>query len=146
MTMVIARRGLLAAGLFGFLVWGVVAVVAVVAPGRLPTVVPPIGVRADTLGAVGYLLSSLLLPAVGAIVWRQRGARRGVRSMLGSGAVLAGGGWVYILSNGVAHPETLDLRLTHFAQHPLEREFGIACFVLFLLCIGGLLMTGMASE
>ena len=42
-------------------------------------------------------------------------------------------GWVYIAIVAMVEPDTLGLRLTHFAQWPHEDTFGEACFVISLI-------------
>lgn len=49
--------------------------------------------------------------------------------MLSVVKVYAFAGWAYIALNAVFHPQTLSLRLTHFAPWPREDTFGIACFI-----------------
>lgn len=39
-------------------------------------------------------------------------------------------GWVYIVIVALAEPNTLGMRLTHFAPFPHEDTFGEACFAI----------------
>jgi len=39
-------------------------------------------------------------------------------------------GWVYIVLVALVEPNTLSLRLTHFAMFPHEDTFGEMCFVI----------------
>lgn len=129
-------------GAVALAVWGAVAAVAVLRPDRLSTAAPLVGLRTDTVGALGYLIATLAFGGAALLTARSAGPRAGVRSALRSGLVLTGGGWLYIAGNALSHPQTLGKQLTHFAQHPLEREFGIGCFVCFLVCAASLVVTG----
>jgi len=42
-------------------------------------------------------------------------------------------GWVYIALVALIHPDTLGLKLTHFANFPHEDTFGEACFAISLV-------------
>jgi hypothetical protein len=42
-------------------------------------------------------------------------------------------GWVYIALAALIHPDTLGLKLTHFANFPHEDTFGEACFAISLV-------------
>jgi len=42
-------------------------------------------------------------------------------------------GWVYIALVALIHPDTLGLKLTHFANFPHEDPFGEACFAISLV-------------
>jgi hypothetical protein len=55
-------------------------------------------------------------------------------------------GWVYIAANAVVHPETLPLRLTHFAPFPREDTFGIACFGVSFLSFTAARLLSAARE
>ena len=43
-------------------------------------------------------------------------------------ALYAFAGWVYIVIVALVEPNTLGMRLTHFAPFPHEDTFGEACF------------------
>ena len=58
-----------------------------------------------------------------------RGGRGVVEAVLSVVKVYSFAGWAYIALNAVFHPQTLSLRLTHFAPWPREDTFGIACFI-----------------
>lgn len=55
-------------------------------------------------------------------------------ALLRTGFFYATLGWAYIAMNSVSHPWTLSLPLTHLASWPREGAFGVACFVLSLVC------------
>lgn len=42
-------------------------------------------------------------------------------------------GWVYIALVALVEPNTLGMRLTHFATFPHEDTFGVICFVVSLI-------------
>lgn len=42
-------------------------------------------------------------------------------------------GWVYIVIVALVEPDTLGMRLTHFAPFPHEDTFGEACFLVSLV-------------
>jgi hypothetical protein len=42
-------------------------------------------------------------------------------------------GWIYIAAVALVHPETLHIRLTHFAPWPREDTFGEVSFVVSLV-------------
>ena len=42
-------------------------------------------------------------------------------ALLRTTAVYATLTWVYLAANSISHPETMDMRLTHFAPWPTER-------------------------
>ena len=48
-------------------------------------------------------------------------------------AVYGFAGWVYIAIVALVEPDTLPLRLTHFASYPREDTFGEVCFVISLV-------------
>ena len=123
------RNVLRAGGLVALAVWVVVAVVAVLAPWRLSTVV--LGVRLDTAGAVCFGAAGALL--VGAALAAGRG--RVARAVLTTVGGLCTAGWLYIAGNALHHPQTLHLGLTHFARRPTEAQFGIACLVVSIGCL-----------
>ena len=58
-----------------------------------------------------------------------RGSRAVVEAVLSVVKVYSFAGWAYIALNAVFHPQTLSLRLTHFAPWPREDTFGVACFI-----------------
>jgi hypothetical protein len=43
-------------------------------------------------------------------------------------------GWAYVAANSVTHPATLRLQLTHLSAWPKEGSFGLACFVVSVVC------------
>jgi len=48
--------------------------------------------------------------------------------------------WVYLAANSIAHPFTMQMKLTHFANWPHENTFGVACAAasagaFFALCL-----------
>jgi hypothetical protein len=42
-------------------------------------------------------------------------------------------GWIYIVVVALVEPNTLGMRLTHFASYPHEDTFGEACFAISLV-------------
>ena len=58
-----------------------------------------------------------------------RGGRGVVEAVLSVVKIYSFAGWGYIALNAVFHPQTLGLRLTHFAPWPREDTFGVACFI-----------------
>ena len=57
-----------------------------------------------------------------------------IRASLRAGRLYGFTGWAYIAGNSISHPETLSLRLTHFAPWPHEGDFGLICFVASAAC------------
>jgi hypothetical protein len=129
-----------------FAVWVAVAALAVLDPDRLSVAVPLLRLRADTTGALGYLVAAAAFACLATLTARSDGTRAALRSALWSGVLLSGGGWLYIAGNAFSHPQTLGRQLTHFAPRPLEREFGIVCLVVFLACAIGLASTRTARA
>jgi hypothetical protein len=127
-------RGILAlaavetVALLGALVWGYVAVVAMVYPDRLPVpLVSWIPLRRDALATLAFAVSVIAfftsqrrrttLP----VVWG--------RTLFTYSAMVS----VYLMGNSITHPATMDLPLTHLVSWPLERTVlcgSLVCLVL----------------
>jgi len=122
-------RTLTAAAIVAGAVWLAVAAVAVIRPEALPNRAPLLGLRYDTTGAVCFLLAGLLALAGGVVGQERRGRARWTGPALRVLAVQSTAGWLYILGNAIAHPQTLGLGLTHFYDRPSETEFGVACLL-----------------
>jgi hypothetical protein len=127
-------RGILAlaavetVALLGALLWGYVAVVAMVYPDRLPVpLVSWIPLRRDALATLAFAVSVIAfftsqrrrttLP----VVWG--------RTLFTYSAMVS----VYLMGNSITHPATMDLPLTHLVSWPLERTVlcgSLVCLVL----------------
>ena len=100
----------------GVVIWGYVAVVAMVYPERLPApLVSWVPLRRDALAILAFGVS------VVAFFTSQR--RRSdlpiawARTVFVYSALVS----VYLMGNSITHPTTMDLPLTHLVPWPLER-------------------------
>jgi hypothetical protein len=93
--------------------------------------------RTDTSGAIAFGVSALSLLVLRSLRRvngpDQRLAGRVIDAALGTTALYAFLGWVYVAANVIQNPGTLPLQLTHLTTRPTESQFGAICFVLSAL-------------
>jgi hypothetical protein len=120
----------MAYGLFG---WIYVAAYAATRPQDLSqaiSVVLPL--RRDTFGCLCFAVSAIA--AVGLQIGtgrlltpRPRGTSAidaVLRTVTGYALLV----WIYLCVNSLTHPDTIGIRLTHFAAEPTEGETAVACY------------------
>jgi hypothetical protein len=101
--------------------------------------------RTDTVAAVAFVVSALFSFAADFSQGRRASTPlkdsvlAGILRVITYYGLL---GWLYIVGNSLAHPETLHRQLTHLSNVPTESQFGIGCFVASALAALGLSLAG----
>ncbi|WP_059010416.1 hypothetical protein [Streptomyces specialis] len=139
MRTVLLRPALEVTAVHGLLGWLYVAAVAAVRPDDLTVPITSLlPLRRDTFGTCCFAASAAAAFALQAgarspLPWAPDRPRRAprpgpvdaaLRTVLAYGLVV----WAYLAVNSLTHPETIALRLTHFAPFPTEGATAVACF------------------
>lgn len=135
------------AAVYGLLGWIYVAAYAATRPAALSQPISAVlPLRRDTFGCACFAVSAIaalcLQIGTGRVLARRPRGTSATDAALRTATGYALLVWVYLCVNSLTHPDTIGIRLTHFAAEPTEGETAVACYAASAAAFGALRLRG----